>query len=80
MAGQRNRIWATRIVVLIAVFFVLAFAANRVWLRLTQAPIDETPISTMATAMQRAWSIELRNKLMRRSPRLRWSNIPWHPF
>lgn len=43
MAGQRNRIWATRIIVLIAVLFVLAFAANRAWLRLTQSPIDETP-------------------------------------
>ena len=40
MAGQRNRIWATRIVVSLAALGILWFAANLAWKRLTQAPIE----------------------------------------
>jgi hypothetical protein len=40
MAGQRNRIWTTRIIVLLAVLGALFFAANLAWKRLAQTPIE----------------------------------------
>lgn len=40
MAGQRNRIWTTRIIALLSVVCILIFAANLAWKRLAQTPVD----------------------------------------
>lgn len=52
MAGQGNRIWTTRLVVVsVAILVILGFAANRVWKRLTQTPIEITSNGTSTNVL-----------------------------